>query len=189
MREHLRPNRVEFGIAGPGRQWYVELGAGGGAAADLGIGAGARIQALSALVQIREDQPRVVLEGVIHAIAMVRIDIDIGDAGHAAVTPQMLDDDPAVVEDAKSRGALTRSVVQAPNGYECSAARAGQDPIGRRQAGSHYAGRRLEHAAKGRSIATVQPAAARLRALHDEANVLGRMKQLQLGDQRITRLE
>src|SRR5665213_150722 len=151
--------------------------------------AGAGIQAAPALVQVGEDDSRVVFEGVVHAIAMVRVDVDIGDACHAVVAPQMLDDHAAIVEHAESRGPLTRGVMQAADRHERAPARAPKDPLGGRKARSHYAGRGLEHTTKSGRVAAVQPAISGLRALHYEANVLGSMKQLELGVQRVARLE
>jgi hypothetical protein len=76
----LRPYRIELLIAGARRQRHVELGPHGRAASDLIIGAGARVECLAALVQIGKNQVWIVLESVVHAIAVMRIDIDIGDA-------------------------------------------------------------------------------------------------------------
>ena len=67
--------------------------------------------------------------------------------------------------------------------------RAAQNPLGSGQTRADHAGSRFEYAAKSRGIAGIEQAAARLRALHYEADVLGSMKELQLLDARIARLE
>ena len=140
-------------------------------------------------MQIGKYDSRIVLEGVEHAIAVMRIDVDIGHARHAAVRAQCSIDHAAIVEHAEAGGAPARGMVQAADRHEGAPARAVEYPLGRRQAGADHAGGGLEHAAKGGRVAAVQPAVAGLRALHDEADVLGRVKQLQLAVQRIARLE
>ena len=68
-----------------------------GAAADLVGRAGARIEVAPILVQVGEDDRRVVLERVEHPIAVMRVDVDVGDALQAVrarsssiTTPQSL---------------------------------------------------------------------------------------------------
>jgi hypothetical protein len=42
--------------------------------------AGARVEIATVLVQVGEQQVRIVLECVEHAVAVVRVDVDVGDA-------------------------------------------------------------------------------------------------------------
>ena len=72
-------------------------------AAGLVRGAGARIEVAAVLVDVGEDYVRIGLEGVEHAVTVVRIDVDVGDAPQAVAGPQQLDHDAAVVEDAETR--------------------------------------------------------------------------------------
>ena len=144
---------------------------------------------MPALVQVGKDHSGIVFEGIEHAVAMMRIDVDVGDAGHAAIAQQMLDHHAAIVEDTEPGGARARGVMQPADRHEGAAMRAIQDPLGRRETRADDALRRLEDAAESRRVTAVEPAVARLRALHDEANVLGSVKQLQFADQRIARLE
>ena len=132
-------------------------------------------------MQIREDQFRIVLEGVEHAIAMMGVDINVGDARNAMGAPQMLDDHAAIVEDAEARGALARRVMQAGDRHEGAPVRAAHDPVRGRQARTHNASGRLEYAAKRGRVSSVQPAAAAMGAFDDETHVVGGVKELQLG--------
>jgi len=67
-------------IARTCRQRHVQLGARRRAPANLGDMAGARIKRLAALVQVGNDHVGIVFEGVVHAIPVMRIDIDVRDA-------------------------------------------------------------------------------------------------------------
>ena len=104
MRLDHGPRGQEFVVARAGRQGQVELAAHGRAGADLVRRTGARVQESPVLVRVGEDQRRVVLEGVEDAIAMVRVDVDVGDARQPVLALQHLDDDSDVVEDAEARG-------------------------------------------------------------------------------------
>ena len=110
-------------------------------------------------MQIGKDQLRIVLEPVEDAIAVMRIDVDIGDARHAAArgagarstTPQSLNtQNPA----ARSRAAWCRP----PMGTNARRRAPAHDPLGGGQARADHAGGRLEHAAKSGRIAAVQQA-------------------------------
>ncbi len=63
MRQHRGPHLAEVGVARARGQGHVELGASGGAAAHLRGVPGARIQRLAALVQVGDDDFRIILEG------------------------------------------------------------------------------------------------------------------------------
>ncbi len=186
MRGQARRNSA---IAGAGGQWHVELGAGGRAAAALGRRPGARIERLATLVQVGDDDLRVVLEGVEHAVAVVRVDVDVGDAPEAVTPPQRLDDHAAVVEDAEARGAVARGVVQATDRHEGAAPRSGHDPISRAQARADDGGGGLVHTAKARGVAGIEHAAAELGTALHELDVSTAVEQLQLSDAGRRRVE
>ena len=120
---------------------------------------------------------------------MVRIDVDVGDPVQPVYAPQLLDHDSAVIEHAEAGGVVPRRVVQAGDRHERAPVTAPQDPLGRGQARSDHPGRRLEHATERRRVATVEPAAAALRALAHEAHVLRGVELLQLEDARLPGLE
>jgi len=67
-------------------------------------------------MNIGEDQVGVVFEAVKYAVAMVRIDIDIGDLLDTVLLSQILDRDAAVVEYAKAGGDVPSRMVQAAIG-------------------------------------------------------------------------
>ncbi len=85
------------GIVGARRQRQIELGA---LRAPRPVSSAAPvpgIEVAAVLVQVGEDHRGVVLEGVEHAIAVMRIDVDVGDARQAGrlrscsmTTPQSL---------------------------------------------------------------------------------------------------
>ncbi len=101
--EELRPRRVEealgllpcaheLRVAGPGSERQVELGAFRGAASGLVDAAGAGIEELAVLVDIDRDYVRIVFELVEHPVAMVHVDVHVGDAPHAVLGAQRLDE-------------------------------------------------------------------------------------------------
>ena len=79
MRFYRRPGLHELTIARTRRQFDVELGAGGGARASLVGAPAAGKQRATVLMQVGDDYPRVGFKAVEHPIAMMGVDIDIGD--------------------------------------------------------------------------------------------------------------
>ncbi len=134
----------------PAGSGNVQLGAHGRAATALLLRAGAGIERVPALVQVRDDQLRIVLERVEHAVPMVGIDIHIGDTAQPPMPAQMLDNDTAVIEYAEARGAIACRMMQSGDRHEGAPPRCGQDPLGCRKTRAHHAGRRLEYAAERR---------------------------------------
>ena len=117
----------------------------------------------------------IVLERVEHAIAVMRIDVDVGDALRALRASQQLDDDAAVVEDAEAGGVVARGMMQAGDRHEGAATLALHDRLRRTQGRAHHAGRRLVDATERRRVAAIQKAAAAGGALahelHDKRGV------------------
>ena len=104
-------------VAGVGRQRHVDRGALGRADAALGDAAGAREQVAAGLVDRARQHPRLLEEDPLGAVAVVDVDVDVGDALGAGVE-QRLDRDGGVVVDAEARGAVGDRVVQAAAGDE-----------------------------------------------------------------------
>ena len=92
------PRLEEHRVVGARRQRNVELRADGGAAPRFAAAAGAGIEKAPVLVQVGELELGICLERVEHAVAMMRIDVDVGDAANAVelaraasiATPQSL---------------------------------------------------------------------------------------------------
>ena len=104
MRQHARPHRIKRGIVGSGRQRNIELGSCRRTEPRFGIRTRARIQKLTILMNISQYHRRITLETVVHTIAVMRIDIDIGDSPQTVTTLQLLDGNAAIIEDAKASG-------------------------------------------------------------------------------------
>jgi len=98
---HLLPSRVVVLVARTGWQRQVEFRAERRADAGFLRHPGAGVEIAAVLVQIREQQVRVVLECVEHAVAVVRVDVNVGDTLHPVPAPEHFDRHAAVVENAK----------------------------------------------------------------------------------------
>ena len=114
-REQRRHDRVERAqparIARARRQREVDGVARGLAVAVLARPARAGPQRHGVLVQRDREHPGVVVERRLHAVAVVDVDVDVGDALEAVVQ-QPGDGDRAVVVDAEARGPVGHRVVQ-----------------------------------------------------------------------------
>ena len=71
-------------------------------------------------MDVREDDVRVVLERVEHAVAVMRIDVHVGDALQPVALAQQLDRDAAIVEHAEPGGAIARGVMQPGDRHEAA---------------------------------------------------------------------
>ena len=91
VRHYPRPRLRECLIARAGRKRDVELGTFGLASSRFVRVTGARVQEPPVLVDVREDQVRIVLVSVEHAVAMVDVDVDVGHAPHCIHRAQRLD--------------------------------------------------------------------------------------------------
>src|SRR5215831_8218532 len=111
MRQHPRPgDRKRFVTVTWGKR-DVEFGALCLAAAGFVCRARARIKVAAILVDVGEDQIRIVFVGVEHAVAVMHVDVDIGDALNAVFTSQRVDYHPQVVEYAETRRTVSPRVV------------------------------------------------------------------------------
>ena len=115
---NLLPRRLESGIVSARHQRQIEFRARCLALADFIVRARARVQVAPIFMDVGEDDARVGLETVIQPIAMVSVDVDVGDALQAVLAAQPLDQNAAIVQSAKARCATSRRVVQACDGYE-----------------------------------------------------------------------
>ena len=102
------PGIEEGVVAGAREQRDVELGALGCARAGLVRPPGARIEKAAVLVDVADEDLGIILEGVEDAVAVVGVDVDIGDAVDVVTRTQDLDGDAAVVEDAEAARAVWR---------------------------------------------------------------------------------
>ena len=132
------------------------------------------------LVDIGEDDGRIGLEGIKHPVAVMRVDIDVGDAFQAIFLLQDLDGHAGVVEHAKTGSGIGHAVVQAGDGHEGTPDLVGHDSVsGVDHRADHYRGI-LEYPFVGRSVAVIQQALSHLGIGFDLFDVLGCMEQSDL---------
>jgi len=108
---HQRPDFVEHGIVGKRGYRYVQLGTLGDAAPGFVQVTGAGVKRVSILVDIGKQQIRIIFETVKHAITMMGVNIDVGDALDAVLRAQVFDCDAAIVEYAKPRSHVAAGVM------------------------------------------------------------------------------
>ena len=137
-----------------------------------------RIQIATVLVQVGEYHRRVVLEGIEHTVAMVRVDVDIGDAFQSRAF-QQFDRHAAVVENAEACSAITRGVMQARDRHEGAPALAVHDGLRRTQGRADHARGRLVDATKRGRVAGIEEAGAAGGALAHPFKILRRVKGTQ----------
>lgn len=98
-------------VGGVGREGDVDAVAGAVTAAALADEAGTGKEGAAVLVEGDGEHAAVVVEGVLDAVAVVNVDVDVGDAQPLAEQP--LYGDGGVVEDAEAGGEVRAAVVEA----------------------------------------------------------------------------
>ena len=182
------PCRTKITVQSAGGHRDIELGTTRPAGSGLSLGARARVQAATILMNVRKDQIGVVLESIKDTITVMRIDIDIGDTPEPVVFSQVLDCDTAVIENTKTSGTIARRVVQASNRNERTPRVAVHDLVSRRQHGSNDVGRRIEDAFNGRRIALIEKPLAGYGQSRHAIDVVRCVKQSKLIDGRASRV-
>ena len=107
------------------------------------------------LVQADRQHPRIVIEGGLHPVAVVHVDVDVGDPLRA-LPEQPGDRDRRVVVHAEPARAAAHRVVQPARDARAMLRRAGPDRTGRRQGRSRHQRRRVVHAGEYRVILGAQ---------------------------------
>ena len=176
VRDRPRPNFRKSSIGRAGRQRQVELGAGRSSAAGFVHRTRARIQIASVFVDVGNNHIGVVFESVINAVAVVGVDIHVGNALEPRAPAQELNGNPAIVEYAEARRVVARRVVQACDGHERAAAAALHDRIHCVERGANHVGGGLVNAAKGGGVACIQKSLAGRGTLAHEIDISGRME-------------
>ena len=177
---HPRPGSHEFAIPRAGRHRDIELEPLALAGAGFRCRTGPGIKIAAVLVEIGKNEPGPVGKSVIHTVAMMRIDIDIGDALETPAPMQLLDQHTAIVKHTKTGSRRSRSVVQAGDGHEPPVHFAIDDRTRRFENRAHHTGSNLVHARECRRIAQIQVTGAGLRQLTDLRQVTGAVKTAQL---------
>jgi len=139
-------------------------------------------------VYVCEDQHRIVLEAVKNAVAMMCIDIDIGDALKAMILAQVLDRDAAIVEYTKACRVPAPRMMQSGYWHKRALRLSGHNRIDGRQRGPDDIGSRIENSRVCRRIAVIEKADAILGSLRHQINVFRRMKKGEFVDAGAPRL-
>src|SRR3970040_218336 len=181
------PRSLKRGICGGARQRDIELGADGYAAARLLARARAGIEKPAVLVQVGEGELGILLEGIEHTVAVVRIDVDVGDARDAVVPPRGLDGDTAIVEYAKARGRVPPRMMQAADRNESARNATRDDAVERLERTADDRASRLENPWKRGRVAVIEPARAHRRELHDAIDIARRVEHFELRSRRRAR--
>jgi hypothetical protein len=169
--DHRRDDGVEgaqpASVAGAGRQRHVDRAALGARAAGLGGEAGAREQRERGLVQADREHPRIVVEDLLDAVAVVHVDVHVRDPlGPQVEEPG--DGDGRVVVDAEPGGARGHRVVQAAGDVHRPDALAVPHRLGGRDGGPADPGAGLMHAVEHRVVRGVEAPAGEERVVRGE---------------------
>ena len=135
---HPRPGAIKIFIIGARRQWDVEFGVRRRTAAGLAGGTGAGIKKPPVFVQIGERQVGIVFKRIKHAVAVMRVNVHIGDAPNLILRAQGFNQYAAVIERAEAGGRVAARVVQAGDGNERARRLAGQHARQRVQIGADH---------------------------------------------------
>ena len=119
---HPRPGLQEFSVAGSRFQRDIELAAPRRAFACFVLSPGPRIKVAAVLVDVGENEIRIFFIRIIDALAVVHIDIHIGNAPDAILRPQRFDHDAEIVEHAETRGMAASGVIQSADGLKAAVA-------------------------------------------------------------------
>ena len=138
----------------------------------------AGVEVATILVQIGKYQFGIILEGIEHAITVMRIDIDIGHAMQAMHRTQGFDRHTAVVEHAKARGTVPAGMMQTGDGDKGAPALARHQPVNGIQHAAHDKGGGLIDTRKGRGVPQVQIAGAGGGLADDPLDIPGGVESL-----------
>ncbi len=139
------------GVAGAGRQGHVDGRADGVRPAEVDRRARAGEEELARLVQRDGEHARVVPEHALDAVAVVDVDVDVGDP-LGALVEQPPDPDGDVVVDAEPARPVGHRVVEAAGDVRAVQRRAAPHLPERLEARAHHVGGRLVHAAEHRHV-------------------------------------
>ena len=151
------------GVGGAGRQRDVDRRALGARAAGVGREAGAGEEHLAGLVQGDREHPRVVPEDLLDAVAVVDVDVDVGDP-LGAVGEQLLDADRDVVVDAEAARPVGHRVVQAAGDVDRVQRLAAPHLAERLEAGADDVGAGDVHVLEDRVVVGAEPVGGVLEA-------------------------
>ena len=157
--DHRRHHRMERAqppaIVGTGRQRHVHRSAFGAGAAGLGREAGTGKKRQRRLVQAHGEYPRIIVEDLLYAVAVVHVDVHVGDPLDAPVE-QPGDRDGRVVVHAEAAGPVRHGVVQPAGHVDRPLCPAGPDRFSGGEGGPGDERGRLVHSGEHRVVRRVQ---------------------------------
>ncbi len=183
------PDGVEHTVVGTWWQRDVELGSACRTSPFLLRAAGAGVEVMPVLMDIGKDDARIVLEPVEHAVAVMSVDVDVGNALQPESSAKLLNGNATVVEHTEPGSLVAGCVMQAGDRNEGATSLLLHDRLRRVEGRPHNQSCRVVHATESRCVASVQKALAGARALADEIHVRGRVKGEKLFVGGRTRLE
>ena len=182
------PGPPELDIIGARRYRDIELGALCPPLAGLVRMSGARIQVAAVFVDIGKYQVGVVFETVEHTVAMVGVDIHIGDAFQTKILAQVFCRHTTVVEHAEPGSPIARRMMQSGDRHKSTFVVIVHDFVnGTKHCANDRRGRVVDTFDR-RCIATVEPPFARNGHPRHLVDVFGRVKKRQLVHERGTRV-
>ena len=159
--QQRRDDRVEGpeppAVRRPGRQRDVDRAALGSPPADVLGRTRAREEQLPGLVEADREDVRVVPEHPLDAVAVVGVDVHVGDPT-GAVVAEPADRDRDVVVDAEPARPVRHGVVQPTAHVRGVHDLSGPDPTGGLDARADHVGRGVVHAGEGRVVLGPEPA-------------------------------
>ncbi len=154
-RHHLLEGREVGGRVRIGFQREIHRISDARALARLVHEPGAGEEPLAALVRGDRHHVRVAVERGLHAIAVMRVDVDVCHAQPALAQPH--DGQHRVVDVAEAGGALVHRVVEPAREVEGAIDLAPRDQVGREQRAARHEPRAVPHAAEDRVVAGPEP--------------------------------
>ena len=133
-RDHALEREPVLGIAGTGRERQVHREPGALTGTDIDEPPCAGEQVAAGLVHRDGEDVGALVERLLNAVAVVHVDVDVGDPQAGVLGGGASDGDRGVVVDAEAGGAVAVRVVQAAGGRERALA-ATRDDVGERAGG------------------------------------------------------
>ena len=178
--ERGAPRGIKGRVVGAWRQRCVVLGAHRRATPSLIGSASAGVEVATVLVQVDERDIGVLFEGIEHAIAVVGVDVHIGDALQPVPGPQPLDGDTAIIQGAETCRPLSACVMQAGDRHKGSTSLSAHDRLGGAQRRTDHIGSGLVHAEEGWGVAPIEPTLTAQRSRTQQGKVSRVMEQREL---------
>ena len=179
---HAAPGHVKFRISRARRHWNIELCTFGLTRAGFFSAARTRVEISTIFVKVGKNQIGIVFETVKHTVAVVCIDIDIGNAPDSVFLAKIFHRNTEVIEHAESCRMIATCMVQTSDWHESPLGCSVHDSVDSCEHGANDVGGRIEYSQHGRSITVIEITAPLRRFLRHHVNVVRGVKQQQIFD-------